>query len=164
MDQLLPLRKGWKWGPRDYDLSASPQAIAPGATFDLVPIMTVQGWLVGAFVWLDNKYAHLVVQYDDLIADASPYALYQVGQTQPQNIGPWLARYDTISIPNIFTMLLTPSYALPFMKEFRAFIRNPVLKSDGTANATARLYAYTVTTLEVIDSHAYIKSIKDLGL
>lgn len=160
----LPLVEHWRWVPRDIDLRKAPKAIAPGESFNLVPFMRTRGWLIKAFVWLDNPYAHWEIHYDDTNLDVSAHNLLLAGQIQPQNAGPWLARYNDEVTPNVFTILLTPSSPLEFREEFRVLVSNPSLRPDGSPNPVAHIYAYTVTTKEIMEPFSFVTSVRSLRL
>ena len=159
---LLPLLEGWSWVPREEDLSHRPRAVFPGETYPVAPIVVRKGWVIGGSLWIDNPYIFMILEYDDARIDASPYTLNLFGATRPQNIGAWVARYDTTVTPNIFTLVLTPAYPMPFRKKLQVYLENPKIRPDGTPNTAANIYHYNLASVEIVDEGAFIESLKRL--
>lgn len=158
---LLPLLEGWRWEPRDISFIGAPQPILPGRVFEIVRLDLRKGWITGASVTLDNPHVLFVLGYDHIsITGVSPDEAFSQGLTQPQNTGFWMPTYDTTVTPNVFTLVFSPSAPIPFHRRVDGFLRNPAVRPDRTANSTAFIYNYTLSTVEIDDEELFIASIK----
>ena len=160
---LLPLLNGWTFKPYDIDiwkLAEEPITVRKGTTYYLSEAKK-PGFLVAAAVVVDSKQAQITIEYYDSYGKvqrmtARPYGLYYSGYTQPNPVGPWLARYDETN--NVYAMVITPSHPIPFRadenKRYRAYLT--------ATEEDTNLLGFQEVIILIDDEKAFVSSIKDV--
>jgi len=158
--QYLPVLEGWQHTIEEYEPPKAPKRIKPGEDLVILAPPVPMGWFIGGGVYVDNPDVRLVVEVDSWTVDCTPWGLYDYGLTAPVSQGAWASRYDTAE--DIYCIVITITTPMPYRRMHRVYFSNPTTRHDGTTNTTCLVYSYTFLRVEVIDTRAFKRSLREL--
>jgi hypothetical protein len=148
--EVLPLLRGWYYEPKDIDEAFTIKA---GQAKSLFREADKIGWLLGCTIALDNKDAHMEIEYDNQVLDFTPYDLYTLGIVYPNPSGFWCTRYDPEL--KLYGMMWTAEDLLGFNKTIELRVRAPE-----DADVTVYLYAHLLAI--VLNKDEFIEDLRKL--
>lgn len=144
--EYLPMLKGWAYRPVDVDDSFTLQQNEKKLIGEIKSPAYRSGWFHSGLVYFSDPNDTVQIElYDGYgnkrTSTASPYGLYAVGYTAPNNAGLWVPKYDAIN--SVYSMGLSPSAPLAFKDRMALY-----LVGSSISSSTCYGYSYLLITIE----------------